>query len=942
MRKNLVLIPFILTLLLSNLSSENIHAVPGQIFPGTQVTFGIQGGGPPSVAFTYKWTFGDNTPPVEGTQAQVNHTYKEPGNYTIACEKKPPNNGQPTLLNIRITVTERRTVEAKGNSFKAGNPIQFETKHFVENSLKWEFGDGTSNNGPKNRSHTYTNPGNYTIKVKDFGGNTSSVITCSVNVTPDNRTINFLPGSPKAGQEITFNAINFSSVNLKWNFRDGTVQNGGPSKKHTYNQQGNFKVKVTDLGIGEDSIVEQTVNVAPDNRSINMNPPNPSVYEEVTINAVNFSSGQIEWDFGHNNKKTGGPMEKHIFSNMGNFNIKAREAGSSTPYVTKMISINQDRRRIQIQPPSARIGQQVRIKLQNSSANIINWKIGNNTPLNNSPLEIQHKFKDPGRVEIVAEIQGQTPVRESISINDNRELKTDKNRNFEKIELKVTGHNLNTPSVKWDMGDGTVRNGGHQTTYKYMRPGNFTIKVFDFDGTSKIPLQLRVKILRDNRVIVSRKKTIIANTEAEFFARNFADNRIRWILGDGTDRRVAKKIVHKFKNPGTYKIFAVDFDGKGNRKIELNINVIRDTRTLDLGDTIIAGVPFSIQMKNAQGGNFEWKLPDGKTTSGPDVRGITFNSPGIKQIVITDRSGLYPPVTKSINVQPDTRSLVLGEEVILKGEKLKITAQNFKGATIKLDVGDGSPPQILSKNTTKIFNKTGSYKITAIDYAGKGKKLFTKTIKVVEQMSDFRVNAIELSFSNGKYYRIVPIKSFSPGYLLKLKISGKGIVNGKWLFDGKAFGLFTKLLAGRSLITLKTGDVPKLPVLETGVHSLSFEFTNYNFKGRIPILRYFVTNSGAIKTIIPLTGSKLTPTKGVKLKWKKKKRGDRFEIAVSETPFQLLSEKNIKWVKTGEDTFFDLETAKFKSGQWVYWQVRMIDSTGYVSTASEISFFKIL
>ncbi|MEN8222705.1 MAG: PKD domain-containing protein [Acidobacteriota bacterium] len=941
MKKNLVFLPLILLLVLTPLNSENINSSPNQVFPGTQVTFGIQGANN-QAQFNYTWNFGDGSPPVSRNQSSVNHVYKEPGSYDVSCDRTNPNGqGQPHTMTYNLTVSERRTVSPSGSSFMAGNPVMFNTNHFVENTLNWDFDDGTKNNGQKNREHTYANPGNYTIKVKDYGGNSSSVITCTITIAPDNRSINYQPSSPMAGREVTFQAVNFSG-NLKWDFGDGTIQNGGQSKKHTFSSQGNFKVKVTDLAIGPNSCIEETVNVAPDNRSINMNPQNPSLYEEVTFNAVNFSSGSIEWDFDRNNKKTGGQMEKHIFSNMGNFNIKAREAGTSSPYVTMMVSVNQDKRKIQIQPPSALIGKQVMIRLQNSTANMVTWKIGNNNPMNNSPLEIQHKFKDPGRVEIKAEIQGQTPLREFISINDNRELKAEKKYIFEKTEFKIKGRNLNSPSVKWDMGDGTVRTGGHQMSYTYMRPGNFTVRVFDFDGTSKTPVQLRINILRDNREVVSRKRTIIADTDAEFEARNFADNRVRWIMGDGADRRGSKRIEHKYKRPGTYRITAIDFDGKASRKIELSVNVVRDSRNFEFGKTIIAGVPFSMQMKNSQGGNFEWRLSDGRTISGQNPGEITFNSPGVKQIVITDKTGLYPPVTKSINVQSDTRSLVLGDETILKGEELKIFAKNFKGAAVKWNVGDGSPPKILSKSITQIYNKTGTYKITVTDYEGKGKKLFTKTVKVKEQMDDFRINAIELSFSNGKYYRIVPVKSFSPGYLVKLKINGKGIITGKWLFDGKVFGLFTKLLAGRSLITMKASELPKLPVLETGIHSLSFEFTNFNFEGKVPTLRYFVTNSGAIKTTTPLTGSKLTRTDVVKLKWRKKRRGDRFEIAVSETPFQLLSEKNIKWVETGEDTYFDLDTAKYNSGQWIYWQVRMVDATGTVSTVSEISFFKIL
>lgn len=947
MKKTLFYFTLILAFCIPNLFSENINFRPGQVFPGTTVNFDIQGGGPPHAQFDYKWNFGDGTPPIQGSQASVTHTYLEPGNYNVTCEKKPPSEpGQPpghaVLLSTQVNVIERRTVQAKGHAFMAGNPIAFEAKDFIDNTLRWNWGDGTTNNGPKNRSHTFSNPGNYTVTVKDRGGNSPSTITCTVNILPDNRSVSFQPSAPKAGQKVTFQAHNFSSGNLEWNFKDGTIQNGGQSKEHTFTSQGNFKVKVTDLGIGQDSFIEQTINVSPDNRTITMNPQNPALYDEVTFNLINFFPGPIEWDFDRGNKRTGGTMEKFTFSNMGTFNIKVKEVGSAMPYKTIAVQINRDGRRIQIQPPSATVGQQVRIVLQNSSANTVNWKIGNSNPIPNSPKEIQHKFKDPGRVDIVAEIQGQSPVRGAISVNDNRTVEIEKKHLFEKSETKVFAKRFNSNMLKWDSGDGTIRTGPSPMSFKYARPGNYTLKVYDFEGTSKIPVIQRVRVTRDRRAIFTRHKTIFENSEFELETRDFVDNRLRWNLGEGIEKRGSRKIKHLYKRAGMYRIFAVDFDGKDDKKIYFNLNVVKDNRNFQLGDNIIAGVPTSMKMLNSQGGNFEWKFTGGRVASGQNPGEILFDTPGMKTITVIDRSGLYPPVTKTINVLPDNRSIDLGSKIILKGEALKITINNFKGAAVKLDLGDGTPPKIITKSTTYKYSSTGSFNITALDYKGSGKKLFKKTVQVKEQMSDFEINAVELTFSNGKYYRIIPMKSYSPGYLLKLKLKGRGIITGNWLFDGKVLGIFTKLLSGRSLVTFKGSDIPKLPLLEPGIHSLSLEFTNFKFGGKIPILRYFVTNSGAIRITSPLNGTKKNTGGPLTLKWRKMKKGDKFEIAVSEVPFQFLSKKNIKWEKTGENNHFDIDTISFTKGKWIYWQVRIIDANGTMTTASEISHFKIL
>ncbi len=842
---------------------ENITSNPGQIFPGTVVNFGIHAGNPSNISPAYKWDFGDNTPPQTSQNQSPTHTYKEPGNYNVTCTITHPG-GPPAILSMRLTVTERRTVEPKGNTFKAGTPVLLESKYFVDNSLNWDFGDNTITNGQKNMEHTYRNPGNYTVKVKDYSGHSSSVITC-------------------------------------------------------------------------------TVNIAPDNRSITMNPQNPSLYDEVTFNAVNFPSGSIEWDFDRGNKKNGGPVEKHIFTNMGTFKIKARESGSSTPFVTLNISVNRDKRKISTQPNSAFVGQDVSIKLQNSSANTVKWKIGKENPINNSPLNIMHKFKSPGRIEIIAEIQGQSPVRGTISINENRKIESESKYLFEKGELKFTARRFNTPSsLKWDFGDGTVRTGNDRMIFRYKRPGNFTIKVYDFNGSAVVPVKLRVKVIRDNREIVSVNKKFFENTEIEFNARGFIDNRVKWNFGDGIEMKGSKRIKHKYNRAGTYRIYAIDMDGKGDKKIDLNVTVLKDTRNFQLGDKIIAGVPVSMQITNSQGGNFEWKLPGGKISSGQRPGMFVFSKPGMQTIVIKDRSGIYPPVTKTINVQQDNRSLEIKSDSLLIGDPLKITLKNFIGKSVKYDFGDGTSPEVSAGTVTHKYISAGSFVITVMDFKGAGKKHFKKTVTINEQMDDFQIIKMEFTFNNGKYFRLIPRKSFSPGYVLKLNFRGRGILTGNWIFDGHILGIFTKLSSGRNQIIFKGNELPKLPVLDSGIHSLSFEFTNFRFKGRIPILRYFVTNGRSIKTISPSPGAKFSIGESIRLKWKNLEKGDRFQIAVSKIPFQFLSKKNIKWKDTGENNYFDLDTDSYTKGAWIYWQVRILDATNTVSTMSEISYFRLL
>ena len=110
----------------------------------------------------------------------------------------------------------------------------------------------------------------------------------------------------------------------------------------------------------------------------------------------------------------------------------------------------------------------------------------------------------------------------------------------------------------------------------------------------------------------------------------------------------------------------------------------------------------------------------------------------------------------------------------------------------------------------------------------------------------------------------------------------------------------------------------------------------------IPLIRYFVTNSGAIKIVYPMSGSKISQQKSLKLKWFLKKKKAICEVSISKVPFQFLREDLIKWIKVGEKMEFDVDLTSYKTGTWIYWYVREVDNSGDVLTTSEVSSFKIV
>jgi PKD repeat protein len=391
---------------------------------------------------------------------------------------------------------------------------------------------------------------------------------------------------------------------------------------------------------------------------------------------------------------------------------------------------------------------------------------------------------------------------------------------------------------------------------------------------------------------------------------------------------------------GNFQVAAVDFGGRGAKKIIRNVQVQMDPRKLTIPMEVIAGEAYDLSLQNVSGGNFEWQFSDGRRRTGVSAKGKKFPSPGTHDIKLIDRSGKYPPLVKRIVVKPDNRSLVAEPKIALPSENMKFRAVNFRGR-VKWDFGDGTVVDGQRVMNHK-YKTIGKYKVQAVDFGGKSQKPFTEDVSVVELTPDFDITTIELAFTDGKYYKVVPKKSQAPRYHLKLKVRGRGLIRGEWLLDGMSLGNFSVFALENQIINLKGTRVARLPMQDLGIHNFTFSFQNYDFKNSLPTIRYFIALGGAIGIRSPLSGAKVAAKESTKLRWVLRKKAAKFEVAVSATPFQFLNDAQITWQSVGAVREFMLDLTSYKPGDWVYWQVREVDSSGKVLTTSEIASFKIV
>ncbi|MBN2346540.1 MAG: PKD domain-containing protein, partial [Candidatus Aminicenantes bacterium] len=720
--------------------------------------------------------------------------------------------------------------------------------------------------GPADHGHIYAAPGTYTVRVLDFNGDTRTAITCPVTIETDRRRVSASPDAPRANQSVAFSAREFPDGPLRWDFGDGSVEAGGPTARHAYRRPGTFQVRVWSEADAPDSAVGMALAVRADDRQVNVAPSPPRAGTELTFTAERFSGGDLRWDFGEQAIRNGGPRMTHAYGAAGNFRLRVWAADEEPEDAfTTTVAVQPDPRQITV--------------------------------------------SGPGDI-------------------------------FAGAEVVFEARHFAAADLEWDFDDGTVVRGTARQAHRFPRPGNFIIKAKEAAGGG-LPLEKRVQVLKDDRRLELKSERIFVGSEFEIEARNFRGATVHWDFGDGTVRNGPRRTKHRYAVRGQFQVRAVDFAGRDGKTIEQSIRVESDERVLSVPGEIIAGEAVPMKVQGASGGELVWKFSDGDRRSGLELRDKSFRSHGPQRISVIDPAGKFPPLEKTVQVLPDTRSLKGSAEFILPGEEVVFSARNFKGPTVRWDFGDGTVKEGGRLQEAHTFAGLGRFRVQAVDFAGASSKVFSAEVVVAEMAPGFEVRSLELTFDNGKYYRVVAKNSVSPGYRLRVKAKGRGVLSGQFLMDRMPIGLFQLVVEENRVAVLRKEQMAALPTIDLGLHELSLKFSNIMIPRRLPVLKYFVSAMGSIQIKEPPIDAKVASGQAVNLSWAIAGRRPRFEIAVSDDPFQFLDENRLQWQAVGEANSYPFDPGERKPGTWIYWQVRLLNESGEVQTTSEIASFKL-
>ena len=367
--------------------------------------------------------------------------------------------------------------------------LQLESFSTPAQFMLWDFGDGETAGGIQ-ASHTYSEAGEYTVKLKVGNGcredSTSAVVR--VLPTPDLDIIH----SPNLciEQEIFFSNGSGPNANLKWDFGTGDTSLIG-SPTYTFPSTGTYTVtlsgSIAESGCTDTLSKEITIIDSPmaqiQGTDLQGCAPYPALFS-----AEGSVGDFFKWDFGDGNTSVD-RSPQHFFTEAGNYtveltvsNMQGCEADTILSGITVFPSPEAD-----FTIPSQICGLPAELTLNNLStgADGFQWDLSNgmSSQLRSPILTI------PEGVDLIIDLVSSNQFGCTDTISKNIQIRDqgladfilDPGEGCDPLPVVFTNYSQGNVFA-WDFGDGKTSS-EEQPTHTYRTPGTFDVRLIaSFDG----------------------------------------------------------------------------------------------------------------------------------------------------------------------------------------------------------------------------------------------------------------------------------------------------------------------------------------------------------------------------------------------------------------------------------------------------------------------------
>ncbi len=288
--------------------------------------------------FTSKWTFGDGG---TATTKNATHTYTV-GTYTVTLEVKNTQ-GCTSTKSAQVVVSNVTPVAkfiVSKNTACTRESLQFTDQSKDATFWCWDFGDGGTSSMPS-PSHSYEEPGVYTVTLTVKNGGCSSTYTITNAVTVKDPFVDFeikKDCNDSYKIQLVNKSKNYNS--LSWTFGDGQTATGNTGT-HAYTTTGNYTVVLIGTNTASQCSVRVEKPVAIYDVKADFDVDNVKACKDSPITFKDKSQNATAWSWAFGNGLTSGLQNPWTsYSVPGSFQATLKAFDPDGCYKTKSVNID--------------------------------------------------------------------------------------------------------------------------------------------------------------------------------------------------------------------------------------------------------------------------------------------------------------------------------------------------------------------------------------------------------------------------------------------------------------------------------------------------------------------------------------------------------------------------------------------------------------------------
>lgn len=279
------------------------------------------------------WNFGDGS--AASTEAGPVHIYSEPGIYDVTLTLQTSLDGQTDsrtksgLIIVRPQPAFSANVVQGDGSLQVNFTDETELGSLDAIGVLWNFGDGTTSQ-TANPSHTYTEPGTYTVTltVTTAAGSQTATQSNLIVVRPIPAfSANLTAGPPPLTTAFT-NLTDLGGLTITgrlWDFGDGTTSEAA-SPIHAYTDPGNYDVTLTlttSQGVVTTTVADyiQVAPVVAFTTDVSSGAAPLSVQFTDATDPGSLTITGYSWDFGDGTAASTDQNPFHTYTTGGSFDV---------------------------------------------------------------------------------------------------------------------------------------------------------------------------------------------------------------------------------------------------------------------------------------------------------------------------------------------------------------------------------------------------------------------------------------------------------------------------------------------------------------------------------------------------------------------------------------------------------------------------------------------